>query len=113
MNCREYLYAVSVSVPAEQRKDRYAQKEDQKTRAQSDGDEQDLQRMYKRTQPLLVALADGAADHNAGCGRGAIADNRQNLIYLAPRSRWQPWHHRRDDRGYRSVPSARYPRAPD
>ena len=38
--------------------------------------------MHKRTQPLLVALADGAADHNAGCGRGAIADNRQNLIYL-------------------------------
>ena len=38
--------------------------------------------MYERTQPLLVALTDGAADHNAGCGRGTIADNRQNLIYL-------------------------------
>ena len=29
-----------------------------------------------------VSYTHLAADHNAGCGRGAIADNRQNLIYL-------------------------------
>ena len=69
------MYAVSVSVPPSSARIGTRKEEDQKTRAQSDGDEQDLQRMYERTQPLLVALADGAADHNAGCGRGAIADN--------------------------------------